>query len=365
MKTVYTISGVKGLQAFSTQVVSGNIMPELEKIGWQIIDINIQRNSHSRLIIRWLQEVFYRYWSYPRQCARQIPENSIVYILDHSYAGVVLHLKKSCRTLLHTHDMLSMRPPWDFPYPVRLRNILIWLLGYLGKRQGIKKASKLVAVSHFTATQIEKYLGIKEDKITVVHNGTSPCLREKYDCNQERAKLGIQFDSKVILTVGPASLRKNYQVLMDALIHLQGDFPSITWLHIGKMEPVIRQRLIGTDFCNLIELPYIDDICCAYMASDLLVSPSLYEGFGLPPMEAVACGIPVVVSRIPAAIETLGEQANWFDPDNPVELADCIRRVIANHGVCPDVAWAENFSWGKAAELIDQQLNSLAIEGQV
>jgi glycosyltransferase involved in cell wall biosynthesis len=174
---------------------------------------------------------------------------------------------------------------------------------------GIRRAADVIAVSHTTKRDLERYLGIPETRIAVVHEGL--------DHELFRVVEARPFDFPYLLYVGSEQPRKNLVTLLRAfaLLKRKPQFLKVVKVgaaaangdHLWRQQTLravgelgLEGKVIFTDRCEEGRLP------AYYSAAELFVLPSLYEGFGLPPLEAMACGCPVIVSNRGALPETAG-----------------------------------------------------------
>lgn len=174
-----------------------------------------------------------------------------------------------------------------------------------------------------------------------------------------------EFPRKYILFVGSLQPRKNVTGLMQAWHTLKDDFKD-TWLVIaGEAGHVFRvvkffgdERIRFMNYVSEVDLPGL------YAQAELLVLPSLDEGFGLPAIEAMACGTPVIVSNGGALPEVVGEAGLIFDLSEPNSLTSAIREGLSDHNLRlalreKGLARVKNFSWQKTAELVWSTLNEI------
>jgi glycosyltransferase involved in cell wall biosynthesis len=164
---------------------------------------------------------------------------------------------------------------------------------------------------------------------------------------------------RFILFVGTLEPRKNIIRLLEAYARIKDKLPhklviagTKGWLYQPIFEAVKRLSLRN----NVIFLGYVDDgnLPALYNLADLFVYPSIYEGFGLPVLEAMACGIPVITSNVSSLPEVAGDAAVLVDPYNVKELAGAMKHVLTNASLRKQVInkgfqQAKNFSWKKCA----------------
>lgn len=359
-REVYIIGGIKGLQAYSTQVVTNAIQQGLVKAGWQV---------HTRILhpgwipahtlLRWLMETIYRHLFYPLWCRYQIPRGALVYVTDHANAGTILTLRAPRRTVVHVHDLTSLRPLSEFPYPIRWRNRLIWGLSYLTKRPGILKTDHIIAISQFTADELHRYLAVHPTRITVAHNGLDHTTYWPLATEKARRKIGLPENAFILMTVGPASYRKNNISIARALQKIAHRIPHLLWLHVGQLEQHCLEQVNNTPV-TVKQFSEVNNNTMRhlYASASIFVTASLYEGFGLPPVEALACGTPVIASSIPAHREVLQNNAHFFSPEAVDELAEEL--LASANRTLPRLATniAQQYSWDKTVTIISNTLSA-------
>ena len=220
----------------------------------------------------------------------------------------------------------------------------------------IKRASHIIADSQNTRNDLIKYLKVPDSKITVIYPGVDHSIFKPYN-----VKL---LDKPYILYVGSERPRKSLGRLLDAFAKLKGEFPELKLVKVGafgrskeyrrdimkKLSSLgITEGVIFIDHVSELELAYY------YTSAQLLAYPSLYEGFGLPPLEAMACGCPVVTSNTSSLPEVVGEAGIMVDPYDIDSLAQAMRQVLTNSELRDDMVrkgleQSKKFSWEKAAE---------------
>jgi glycosyltransferase involved in cell wall biosynthesis len=182
-----------------------------------------------------------------------------------------------------------------------------------------RTADKIIAISEATATDLVSLLGVPRDKITVVHLGVhmpdAPTHRETGDH---------------LLYVGGRGGYKNWRTVVAALRS-----PELTDLRLvcsGGGAPTNEEKALLEEWgvSRRVEFVQADEetLCRLYRTAVALVYPSLYEGFGLPPLEAMARGVPVVAARAASIPEVVGDAALLFDPHSPEELVDALGRML-------------------------------------
>ncbi len=233
------------------------------------------------------------------------------------------------RTVVTIHDLAFLA------YPAALsaaRRRYLTLITALSAR----RANRIIAVSAFTRDEVVRRLGVPASKVVVVHNAVDPAFTPLAADAVTRFRHEQQLPERVILTVGTLEPRKNLTGLFEAFARLasQTDATLVVvggqgWLYDEALARVaalgLTNRVRFTGFVPDDELPHW------YNAATVFVYPSLYEGFGLPPLEALACGIPTITSAKTAMAEIVGDAALLADPHNPADLAAAIGRLLTDH----------------------------------
>lgn len=227
----------------------------------------------------------------------------------------------------------------------------------------VHRADRIIAVSESTKADLIERLGVPKEKIAVVYEAADPLFRPMERCEALAALRGrFPLPDEFILFVSTIEPRKNVNALLRAYHRLREDYKvtaalvlagSIGWLSEQVFEEVdqlgLREHVI---FLGRVET---EDLLYLYNAAQCLAHPAFYEGFGLTPLEAMACGTPVVVSNVSSLPEVVGDAALLIDPNNDEELAVAIHRLLADSALrnalrLKGLARASAFSWRRAAE---------------
>ncbi len=210
------------------------------------------------------------------------------------------------RSVVTIHDTAFLR------YPETLeRKNLRYLRRYIG--QTVCKADALITVSRFTAREVEELLGVPSDRIFPVHSGLSLSVRTPGGQTLTNLRARYRLDRPFIMTAGTIEPRKNLEFLVEVfenLPYFDGNL-VIAGQNGWKCEPILR-RIENSPARDRIRLTgYVDDVELAsfYAMADVFVLPSLYEGFGFPPLEAMSRDTPVVAAATGALPEILGDAA--------------------------------------------------------
>ena len=172
MRTLKIVGGIEGYQAYSTHVVTTSLVRAFRQQGFAPQMLILKGLPVPKVRpLKWGIEFMLRYLIYPLWCRRKIKKKDLVYVTDHANAGVVNLLSSEVRTVVHCHDLTSLRPMNDFPYPVRFRNRLINMFSRVFKRRGILKADRIVD-EHNTG-RVHPYSGGREKEVFWIFVGLS------------------------------------------------------------------------------------------------------------------------------------------------------------------------------------------------
>ena len=224
---------------------------------------------------------------------------------------------------------------------------------------GIRRAMAIVAVSEATKRDLVRYLGVPEQRITVVYEGVDHSLFRPVERRV--------FAAPYVLYVGSEQPRKNLRTLLAAFARLKRErrFRDLKLVKLGspgERGTAFRERTLRAiaelrlqDDVILVGRTTPEDLVAYYSGAECFVLPSLYEGFGLPPLEAMACGCPVVVSDRGALGETAGPGARVVDPTDERVLAGAVAEILTDARAREELrkrgfAHASRFSWERAAD---------------
>jgi glycosyltransferase involved in cell wall biosynthesis len=229
----------------------------------------------------------------------------------------------------------------------------------LSTRWSARAARRVIAVSAATRDDLVATLDVPAAKVSVVHHGVRPvaCLADS-ERRDRRERLGIT--QPYVLFVGTVQPRKNLQRLIQAFAHVVAAGLPHRLVIVGRMgwltEP-IRAEVVALDLTDRIHFAgYVpdDDLPALYCGADAFAFPSLYEGFGMPVLEALACGVPVVASDTTSLPEIVGDAGVLIDPLDEAAIGDALVRVLADASLRARLAVAgperaAHFSWERCA----------------
>jgi glycosyltransferase involved in cell wall biosynthesis len=231
----------------------------------------------------------------------------------------------------------------------------LWYLDW-STRFSARAATRLIADSLCTRADLTRFYHIPTDKVTVIYPGRDESLR-RVDPAPVRAKYNLP--EHYILHVGTLQPRKNLIRLLEAAQSAFSLQPSAFSLVLAGRPgwlstPIIAKAREHRNGVRLLDYVADEDLAGLYSGALAFVFPSLYEGFGFPVLEAMACGAPVICSNTSSLPEVAGEAALLIDPTDTPALVAALRRVIAEPGlraalVARGYEQAKRFSWAKAA----------------
>jgi glycosyltransferase involved in cell wall biosynthesis len=201
--------------------------------------------------------------------------------------------------------------------------------------QAVKRSDHIITISHFSKQEIKKYLQVPDERITVIHLGIEPLGEIET----------VPLPQSFVLFVGNVKPHKNLKNLSRAIAPL-----NIPLVVIGKKDGFIHQE--NSDEIEALFLGRLSDKAraYAYKSASLLAFPSLYEGFGLPPLEAMQSGCPVVASNAASIPEICGNAARYIDPYDLADMRRGIEEVLHQPTIAQELvekgkARAAQFSW--------------------
>ena len=254
------------------------------------------------------------------------------------------------------HDAVPLKnPEWTTSQLRRLKNAVL--------KNSARWVDHVITISNFVVEDIVEYWGIPEENISVVHNGVDNYWfqmqsEEKIDA----VKLKFYIDKPYILFVGTFQPRKNIDRIIDAYISLPDHYTKENMLVLVGREgwgcESLQEKvdkLVSSGKCVRIKNATDREIRCLYQDAEVFLFPSLHEGFGLPVLEAFACGAPVITSRCSALEEVAGDAALLVDPYLTEDIADKLKYLLDIDKECREkiinyaIERAKQFSWDNMA----------------
>lgn len=232
-------------------------------------------------------------------------------------------------------------------------------------RISLNRVDLVATVSEFTRREVLTYFSFSEDRIRVIHNGFSQSWSAR-DCQEERLNRFItksNLPQTYLLYIGVLDPRKNLGRLIEAIAQCRqetNDFPDLVIVGVSheqwvKSNQSNRARELGLlDHIHLGGVVEKDILWGLTRKALVLCCPSLYEGFGFPPLEAMSLGVPVLAGKSSSIPEVTGNAACLVDPLSVDDIAQGLRRIVFDSGYCQSLIKAgyhqiKKFSWRKAA----------------
>ncbi len=257
------------------------------------------------------------------------------------------------------HDLILARKAGELAKGGWARRILRGL-----EARAARRAGTVVTVSAVTAEEVSNYLGVRPDKIKIIPSAAGDQFRPLRDpsrLDEAAAKFSLQ--PGFVLTVGGFDPRKNLPRLVRAWKRVDANSRmGLKLVFVGGMEdreqvsPVLEEiKKEGLeDSVRLLGRVDDQDLPVLYNLAGALVFPSFYEGFGLPALEAMSCGCPVLAARAAALPEVVGEAGLYFDPSDTSGIAEAMKAVVTNTELRDELRakglkQATRFTWEKAA----------------
>lgn len=352
--------------SFSMDVYADGLIAGLKTVrpDWQIAEI--APNSWTKAGVDWkagtgLRKYYERFWNHPRTVSRQNAD--IFHVIDHSNGHVAYGLHKAGKPVVITcHDLVQLVYPEILRDQARFPALSMATWRYAVG--GMSVADRMIAVSSNTAADITSRLGIPADRVTVALNGIDAEFRVlEPEVVQSFRSQYCPADTLCLLNVGSTHQRKNFLTVLRVVSRLKAHgMPVCLWTVGATYSPEYQAFIQSHDLeANVIELGKLDKskLVQAYNAADLLLAPSLYEGFGLTIVEAMACGTPVITSNVSSLPEVAGDAAVMIDPMDIDGIVDAVYQVQqdATHRqrlIERGVERAKVFTWEKMAEQVAQ-----------
>jgi len=262
--------------------------------------------------------------------------------------------RPSCKSVITVHDLAFLL------YPHFLTKESARYYGHID--QAVRWTDHIIAVSESTKRDTIQHLGVPEDKITVVYEAANPVFRpigRDEAREQVRSRHGVQ--GPFVLFVSTIEPRKNVPTLIRAVWQLQECYKEDVRLVLAGGKGWLFEDAFATvqDLKMDSQVHFVgrvssEELLYLYNAAEMLAHPAFYEGFGLPPLEAMACGLPTIVSNVASLPEVVGDAGLLIDPHDVDELTVAMWRVLSDGELRQEMRnkglrQAERFSWERAA----------------
>jgi glycosyltransferase involved in cell wall biosynthesis len=278
------------------------------------------------------------------------------------------------KTLVTVHDLIADHHP-ELVFP----NKKLKFFWKLKQNVAVRQADLILTVSEYSKRQIAEYFRLKDSRLRVINEGARAVFKvlpKDAALFETLARYGLSADEKFLLYVGGISPHKNLAAFVEAFARINLNHPELKLVLVGDYKddpffsayPSLKKQIAERGLENKIVFTGFvpdEDLARFYNAAALLVFPSLEEGFGLPAMEAMACGAPVAASDCSSLPEVLGAAGRFFDPRDAGKMAATIEEILADERLRNSMREtglkrAENFQWKKAAAQTLSIFNELA-----
>lgn len=273
---------------------------------------------------------------------------------DWYLSNYYLPLLLPCKGAVVVHDLSFRAHPEYYPRAMAcyMRLLTAW---------AVRLADRVLTVSAFSQQELVRFYPAAKGKVHIVPNG----VRSEFQPRPDGAAILADLEAissygvapPYILAVGNIHPRKNLSRLLDAYIHLRqnrSSTPEMVWVGAprwGSAELLDRARSVGVLLTGFVAQ---EDLPALYRRAEMLVYPSLYEGFGLPPVEAMACGTPVITSNTTSLPEVVGRAALTVDPTDVRAIAGAMARLLDDPVLTKElteagIERAQRYTWPRAA----------------
>lgn len=268
------------------------------------------------------------------------------------------------KTIVTVHDVIAdHNPKLIFP---NAKSKMFWKIK---QNAAVRRADLILTVSDYSRRQIKDYFRLNDARLRVINEAARPVFKVLPRGTPEMKKLlgeyGLNEKDEFLLYVGGISPHKNLDTLVTAFARITENHPATRLVLVGDYKddpffsayPSLKRQIGETGLEEKVVFTGFvpdEDLAALYNAATLLVFPSLEEGFGLPAMEAMACGTPVAASDSSSLPEVLGEAGRFFDPRSAENMAAVIDKVLSEPETreamrTSGLARAQEFTWKKAA----------------
>lgn len=271
-----------------------------------------------------------------------------------------LPIFKKYPTVVTVHDVIPLIFPDEYPPGIKGR------ARFIKQKSALKSVKAVITDSESSKKDIEKYLGISSEKINVIYLAANPDLKKTSEKEIRRVRRSYKLPTNYVLYVGDINYNKNIPQLIKAVRYLpqhvklvclgksfiQQNIPEWHWIETQLALSDVEKKV---KFLPDVPGGAISDLAAIYSGALCYVQPSLYEGFGLPVLEAMQCQIPIVSTQASSLPEVGGDFVKYVNQDAE-SIAQGINEILAwsktkrQEKIKNAFNWSQNFSWDKTAQ---------------
>jgi glycosyltransferase involved in cell wall biosynthesis len=279
---------------------------------------------------------------------RLVPDATLFHATEH----LLLPLR-DVPTVMTVHDLIFKL------FPHHHKRLNYWFLNW-AMPLFVRRADAIIVVSQATKNDLIRHYRTPDNKITVVHEAAAPHFRVVPDSEVARVRAKYNLPQRFLLAVGTIEPRKNLARLVESLARLRTDYRDLQLVVVGARGWLYDDFFTRVEELGLKEAVHLpgyvpdDDLPAVFRAATVYVMASVYEGAGLPVLEAMACGVPVTSSRESSMPELGADVVRYFNPYDVDHMTDIIGAVLADDRLRARMAAAGPeraalFSWQRAA----------------
>ena len=250
------------------------------------------------------------------------------------------YFRRPKKFIVTVHDLIPVL------YPSTAKTDISAKIQWMFTPRALRKVDRIIAISEFTKKEILRLTRVDESKIDVVHQGVDHSRYRPMDRNECKKRLGFSNNEKHILVVAGNDPRRRMDLTKKVFDEIRKRRSDVKLIKAGYAHTLIGEDIINTGYVPESEMPIL------YNSADVFLHTSEYEGFGAIILEAMSCGVPVVVSNKAAIPEVVGSYGNMIDLDSDDAIEQFVAKILSclDKGIDEEaVKQSQNFSWAKTA----------------
>lgn len=362
--------------SFSMDVYADGLVGGLKVVrpNWEIIELipKSYAPNYTNLWSKGLAKYWERYFHFPSIVKQQ--KVDIFHVIDHSDAHITYWLKSTGKPVAVTcHDLINFIHPENIQDGSRID--IVSSAAWKFSVRGLCQANHIITVSGHTAKDVREILHIEPERLKIVPNGVEHFFNSLPHSEVEvfRQQYQISPNTICLLNVGSNQPRKNVWTIIKVLATLKAQAVPIHLFKAGADFTQEQKTFIKThnlDKCiTYLGKPDKAKLVQIYNAADILLSPSLYEGFGITILEAMACGTPVITSNVSSLPEVAGNAAILVEPLDVEAIAEAVLRLhndtsFRQQLIAQGLTRVKSFTWENTAEQIAAVYETLVGQGK-